>query len=68
MSPTMDKVALLLAAAACAAGAWVILHFSGQWFFPVVTIVAVVCLYVDNRKLRATLRAHGIDPQAAKSK
>lgn len=59
-----DKLALVLAACACAAGAWALLHYSGQYLFPVITIVAVVCFYIDNRRLRALLKESGIDPRA----
>ncbi|MEX3969833.1 hypothetical protein [Paraburkholderia caribensis] len=61
-----DKVALVVVACACAAGAWALLHYSGEWIFPVVTIVAVVCFYVDNRRLRALLKENGIDPRTSR--
>jgi hypothetical protein len=42
------------------------LHYSGQWFFLVVTPIAVVCFHDDNRRLRALLRQHNIDPRSAR--
>jgi uncharacterized membrane protein YfcA len=61
-----DKLALTVVAIACAAGAWALTHYSGDWFFPVVTLVAVLCFYIDNRRLRALLRQHNIDPRATR--
>ncbi|MBN3761153.1 hypothetical protein [Burkholderia sp. Ac-20365] len=61
-----DKLALIVVAIACAAGAWALMHYSGDWFFPVVTLVAVLCFYVDNRRLRALLRQHNIDPRSTR--
>ncbi|VVD31039.1 hypothetical protein [Paraburkholderia dioscoreae] len=66
MSWITDKLALILGACACAAAAWAILHYSREWFFPVVTVIAIVCFYVDNRRLRSLLKEHGIDPQRTK--
>lgn len=60
MSTVLDKASLLLAAIACAAAAWAILHYSGEWFFPAVTLIALISLYLDNRRLRSILKEHGI--------
>ncbi|GLU35678.1 hypothetical protein WKR88_12785 [Trinickia caryophylli] len=59
-----DKIALLLVGTACAAGAWAILHYSGEWFFPAITLLTVVSMFFENRRLRALLRKHDIDPRS----
>lgn len=59
-----DKIALLLVSMACAAAAWAILHYSGEWFFPAITLFTVVSMFIDNRRLRALLKKHGIDPKS----
>jgi hypothetical protein len=59
-----DKLSLIVVASVCAAGAWALLHSSGQALFPVIAMVALVCVYVDNRRLRALLKENGIDPRA----
>ncbi|MEM5338456.1 hypothetical protein [Paraburkholderia azotifigens] len=59
-----DKITLIVVACVCAAGAWALLHYSGQYFFPVITIVAVACFYADNRRLRALLKKNGIGPRS----
>ncbi|WP_343654393.1 hypothetical protein [Paraburkholderia caribensis] len=59
-----DKITLVVVACVCAAGAWALLRDSGQYFFPVITIVAVVCLYIENRRPRALLKENGFDPRA----
>lgn len=58
-----DKIALLAVSVVCAAAAWVILHYSGMWFFPAATVVGVLLLYRDNQRLRTLLKNHGIDPK-----
>ena len=61
MNWIVDKIALLATGIVCTAGAWAILHYSGQWFFPVATVIGVLLLYRDNQRLRTLLKEHGID-------
>lgn len=58
-----DKLALLVTSIVCAAGAWALLHYSGQWFFLAATVIGLLLLYLDNRRLRTLLEKHGIDPR-----
>jgi uncharacterized membrane protein len=58
----VDKVALLLAAIACAAIAWALIHYIGQWFPLLLFIVAFAGLYADNQRLRNRLRELGEEP------
>lgn len=59
-----DKIALLLVSVVCAAGAWAILHYSGQWFFPAATLLSLISMFLEIRRLRALLEKHGIDPRS----
>ncbi|MEX3810688.1 hypothetical protein AB3X96_10510 [Paraburkholderia sp. BR13439] len=60
MNWIVDKAALLLAAIACAAIAWALIHYSGQWFALLLFILAG--LYADNQRLRNRLKDLGEDP------
>lgn len=62
MSRLADKLALVAAAVAIAAIAWVLLHYSGDGYFPTATIIAFVALLADNRRLRKRVRELGGDP------
>lgn len=64
MSWLSDKVALVLVALVCAAGAWALLHYSGQWFFPALTLFSLVSMFLEIRRLRALLTKHGINPRS----
>ncbi|RDU97926.1 hypothetical protein DWV00_15420 [Trinickia dinghuensis] len=64
MSWVSDKVALLLVGIVCSTGAWAVLHYSGQWFFPAITLFALVSMFLEIRRLRALLLKHGIDPRS----
>ncbi|CAH2907991.1 MAG: hypothetical protein PPHEMADMSA_0042 [uncultured Paraburkholderia sp.] len=57
-----DKAALLLAAVACAGAAWGLIHYSGEWFYLLLFVLAFAGLYADNQRLRARLREMGVDP------
>ncbi|MBC8723782.1 putative membrane protein [Paraburkholderia sp. RAU6.4a] len=61
MNWIVDKVALLLAAIACAAIAWALIRYSGQWFPLLLFILAFAGLYADNQRLRNRLRDLGED-------
>lgn len=63
MSWISDKVALLLVSLVCAAGAWAILHYSGQWFFPAITLFSLISMFLEIKRLRSLLATHGIDPK-----
>ncbi|MEX3895041.1 hypothetical protein [Paraburkholderia sp. BR10954] len=56
MNWIVDKAALLLAAIACAALAWALIHHSGQWFAVLLFILAIAGLFADNQRLRNLLR------------
>ena len=62
MNRVADKAALLLAAIACAGAAWGLIHYSGQWFYLLLFVLAFGGLYADNRRLRNRLRDLGDDP------
>ncbi|OXI84724.1 hypothetical protein CFB40_27345 [Burkholderia sp. AU31652] len=66
MSRMADGISLIAAAVVVAAVAWALLHYSGNWFFPVATLVALVALLADNRRLRKRLRDLGDDPRLRK--
>lgn len=57
-----DKAALLLAALACAGAAWGLIHYSGQWFYLLLFVLAFAGLFADNQRLRARLKDLGEDP------
>ncbi|VWC94384.1 hypothetical protein [Burkholderia contaminans] len=66
MSRMADGISLIAAAVVVAAVAWALLHYSGNWFFSVATLVALVALLADNRRLRKRLRDLGDDPRLRK--
>jgi len=43
-------------------GAWAILHYSGQWFFPAATLFSLISMFLEIKRLRCLLAKHGIDP------
>jgi len=57
-----DKAALLLAAIACAGAAWGLIHYSGEWFYLLLFVLAFAGLYADNQRLRNRLKELGEDP------
>lgn len=63
MKWVLDKTALLLAAIACAGAAWGLIHYSGQWFYLLLFVVAFASLFADNQRLRARLKDLGEDPR-----
>jgi len=58
-----DKILLLVVGVVGAAGSWVLLAYSGKWFFLVCTLIAFLSLFSENDRLRRLLREHGIDPK-----
>jgi hypothetical protein len=56
MNKVVDTVALLSTALALAAFAWVVLHYSGRWFFPAATVVVLVALALQNHRLKKRMR------------
>ncbi|MDR6495992.1 putative membrane protein [Paraburkholderia terricola] len=60
----LDKAALLLAAIACAGAAWGLIHYSGQWFYLLLFVLAFAGLFADNQRLRTRLKELGVDPSA----
>jgi hypothetical protein len=62
MNWLMDKAALLLAAIACAGAAWGLIHYSGQWFYLLLFVLAFAGLFADNQRLRTRLKELGVDP------
>lgn len=51
-----DNLSLLLWALICSGSAWAYWHFSGEYGFAVLTIVALLGLVADNYRLRKLLR------------
>ncbi|WP_175918235.1 hypothetical protein [Burkholderia pyrrocinia] len=66
MSRIADRISLIASAVVVAAAAWALLHYSGNWFFPVATLIALVALLADNQRLRKRLRDLGEDPRSRK--
>jgi lipoprotein signal peptidase len=62
MTWLLDKSALLLAAVACAGAAWGLIHYSGEWFYLLLSVLAFGGLFADNRRLRNRLKEMGADP------
>ncbi|MGF6382717.1 hypothetical protein OKW31_005695 [Paraburkholderia atlantica] len=62
MNWIVDKAALLLTAIACAAIAWALIRYNGQWFPLLLFILAIAGLFADNQRLRNRLRDLGEDP------
>lgn len=62
MKYALDKVALLLAAIACAGAAWGLIHYSGEWFYLLLFALAFAGLFTDNQRLRNRLKELGEDP------
>jgi lipoprotein signal peptidase len=50
------KAALLLAAIVCAGAAWGLIHYSGQWFYLLLVVLAFAGtfagIFADNQRLR----------------
>uniref|UniRef100_A0A1I9YNX1 Uncharacterized protein n=1 Tax=Paraburkholderia sprentiae WSM5005 TaxID=754502 RepID=A0A1I9YNX1_9BURK len=63
MNWIIDKAAVLLAAMACAAIAWALIHYTGQRFPLLLLVLAFAGLYADNQRLRNRLRDLGEDPR-----
>ncbi|WP_321878949.1 hypothetical protein [Burkholderia cepacia] len=66
MSRIADRIGLIAAAVVVAAVAWALLHYSGNWFFPVAALIALVALLADNQRLRKRLRDLGENPRSRK--
>ncbi|WP_027776614.1 hypothetical protein [Paraburkholderia caledonica] len=62
MTWLLDKSALLLAAVACAGAAWGLIHYSGEWFYLLLFVLAFGGLFADNQRLRNRLKEMGADP------
>ncbi len=63
MNQILDRVALILAAIACALGAWAFYHYTGQWSGPIIMTIVIVSLFAENHRLRKLLAANGIEPR-----
>ena len=48
MNQILDRVALILAAIACALGAWAFYHYTGQWSGPIIMTIVIVSLFAEN--------------------
>ncbi|WP_334042058.1 hypothetical protein [Burkholderia ambifaria] len=66
MSKVSDRFGLIAAAVVVAAASWTLLHYSGNWFFPVATLIALAALLADNRRLKKRLRDLGEDLRTRK--
>ncbi|NIE83895.1 MULTISPECIES: hypothetical protein [unclassified Burkholderia] len=62
MNWIIDKITLIATALVISAVAWVLLHYSDEWFFPIATIIAFATIFADNLRLRKQLRNLGHDP------
>jgi hypothetical protein len=60
MSRLADRALLILAAVVLAGGAWAMLHYSGEWFFPAASLVVFVLLVVQNHRLRKRLKSGAV--------
>ncbi|KVG06888.1 hypothetical protein [Burkholderia thailandensis] len=67
MSRLTDRLALIAFAIVIAAVAWTLLHYSGEWFFPVATLIALAVLVVQNQKLKKRLKDLGDDSGSKRS-
>ncbi|WP_336816895.1 hypothetical protein [Burkholderia gladioli] len=56
MNRTTDKLMLIVAAIVLAAIAWALLHYSGNWFFPIASLVVLALLVTQNQKLKRKLK------------
>jgi Flp pilus assembly protein TadB len=68
MSRLGDRVLLVLAALVLAGGAWAMLHYSGEWFFPVASIIVLILLVVQNQRLKRRLKGEAEREPRRKSK
>ncbi|MFP3504564.1 hypothetical protein [Burkholderia sp. SIMBA_062] len=66
MSKVSDRIGLIAAGVVVAAASWTLLHYSGNWFFPVATLIALAALLADNRRLKKRLRDLGEDSRSRK--
>ncbi|MDN7672993.1 hypothetical protein QZM22_10760 [Burkholderia oklahomensis] len=66
MSWLTDRLALIAFAIVIAAVAWALLHYSGEWFFPVATLIALALLVVQNQKLKKRIKDLGDDSGSRK--
>lgn len=56
MNRTTDKLMLIVAAIVLAGIAWALLHYSGNWFFPIASLVVLALLVTQNQKLKRKLK------------
>ncbi|WP_144112026.1 hypothetical protein [Paraburkholderia sp. BCC1886] len=61
MNWILDRIALLLAAIACALGAWAFYRYAGEWSGAVILTVVIIGLFAENHRLRKQLAEHGIE-------
>ncbi|KVD70113.1 hypothetical protein WS62_13155 [Burkholderia sp. ABCPW 14] len=66
MNRLTDRLALIAFAIVVAAVAWALLHYSGEWFFPVATLIALALLVIQNQKLKKRLKDLGDDDGSRK--
>ena len=56
----IDRALLLLTSVILAGVAWATIHYLGDSYFSVSTIVLIVVLFAENWRLHKLLREHGI--------
>ncbi|KVE34325.1 hypothetical protein [Burkholderia sp. BDU5] len=61
MNRLTDRLALIAFAIVITAVVWALLHYSGEWFFPVATLTALTLLVIQNQKLKKRLKDLGDD-------
>jgi hypothetical protein len=61
MNWILDRIALLLAAVACAFGAWAFYRYTGEWSGAIIMTVVIFGLFAENHRLRKLLAEHGIE-------
>ncbi len=56
MNRATDKLMLVIVAIVLAAIAWALLHYLGNWFFPLASLVVLALLVTQNQKLKKKLK------------
>ncbi|MFA8323838.1 hypothetical protein ACEPT7_02460 [Burkholderia ubonensis] len=66
MSRLRDRLGLIAAAVFASGVVWAMLHYAGQWYFPLATAIAFAALLAENGRLKKRLRELEAPPRAEK--